>query len=421
MQLRQLLLVCLTAFVTCAAHAASLSDIDKKKLPADPQLTLALAKISKLEPYVQYFSPNWQAPFTKEEAASELRNASAIVNAFRQKDAANEELALLAGLIHTYAYNLDLENASEAATKDFQDAEKLNPTDVRPRWFLADHQCETTEYLKQGMESMLSLGDAAPSNALPIAFWEDYINCAGETMMPAHALRASSNLDPQARGNTLMNAVLGKVRANASSAKTYKPEELWITYDIPNGVQFRTYACGMSFELPQGWKPKFFPIKDGKCAVQIELPPIKGNDGDWTPNIFLLVMPPAGNEKFDDFAAKFETRGVKQESAELAALCPVAKCVSVDMFDTKTYPTAGGGHGWILMFQRGQPLNPGIALETEPVPPPAHGDGGFFHPPDYLFRFPGTLNYVILLDTAASILPQAKLEFSQFVKTLRVD
>jgi hypothetical protein len=411
-----LLLVAFTAY----SHAASLSDLRTAKLPNDPAIQPLLSDVRDLEPWVRSFAAPWHAPMTKEAATARIAADLQITENLRQKYPDNAELALLSGLVASYAFNLDVNDSWNIAPAALSAATKLDSSDLRGKWFLAAHNCQTSKLLKEGMSAMLDV-QASSRNDLPSSFWFDYMTCATVADMPAHAAAASLHLGPADLADPIANAVINKMRGPASLTQDYKPEALWSSAPVTGGTLYRNYACGISFVAPSNWQPRFHTISTGRCIVLFELPAVNGVKGSWLPNILVVVHAPLAGESFEDSAKRFEgDRGVNQENAQLAALCPVKPCRTADKFDKETYPSEGGGHGIILQFERTQPQVTGIALETFPMPPPTDRDITY-RPNDYIARFPGNLYYTFLLDSAVSILPQASQSFTDFLKTVHVD
>jgi len=411
--------------VLCLAgkmFAASLADIHTAKLPQDASIGPVVAEVQDLEPYVQSFSPTWNAPVKKEEAIAKLDLAMKTLEAARKKYPQNEELALLSGLVASYAFNLDVKDSWNVAPSALTAASQLDPSDFRGKWFLAAHNCQTATLLPSGMKALLEI-DASASTDLPASFWLDEMACATETEMPAHALRAESHLSTDARSNRLVEAILSKYKGIASVDTNYKPEDLWFFDPTDNGTTYRNYACGLSFTIPAAWTPSFYPIADGKCAMTLAMAPIKGVKGEWTPEVAVIAHVERPRDSFAEYAEHLEgSGGAAQQNSSLSTLCPVAKCRAADLFDQKLYPGEGGGHGYLLQFERSRPEWSGIALETQPISLASVPDKiTTFRTPDYVARFPGNIYYSFLLDSATSILPEAQKEFQIFMKTVRVD
>ena len=413
------LCVFLTA-LSLSSFAASIKDIRIDKLPNDPALQAALADARELEPWVRAYSANWTAPVTKAAAAARLASDMKAAEAGRIKYPDNEEVALVSGLIASYAFNIDVKDSWNVAPAAFNAAIKLDSSDARGTWFLAAHNCQTVKLLKEGMSALLAV-ESSGAKDLSSPFWLDYMACATETLMPAHAYYAATKLAPGDRSDPIAVAILSKAKGEASATQAYKPEQLWSTLPVDGGMSFRSYACGISFTVPSGWEPQVYPVSGGKCAIVLQLPPMPGVKGSWTPNIVVMAHMAVPGDSFVGYATLIEgKRGAELDNRQLRALCTFANCITADMFDAHAYPTEGGGHGYIMQFERSRPSNPGFALETSPIPPTADSTGAF-RSPDYLARFPGAIYYSILLDSAVSILPKANEDFVTFVKSIRTD
>ena len=73
-----------------------------------------------------------------------------------------------------------------------------------------------------------------------------------------------------------------------------------------------------------------------------------------------------------------------------------------------------------MVFKREAPEFPGILFE-EPAGPEAPKDGKvrYFRPQDRICRLDGPLYYVVMLDTADSVLGEAKHDYDTLLEHLR--
>ena len=410
----------LVASLTCYSFAASIKDIRVDKLPDDPALKAALADAQELEPWVRDFEMTWSAPVTQADSEARLAVDMKVAETARAKYPDNEEVALLSGLIASYAYNLEVKKSWDVAHDAFNAAIKLDSSDPRGAWFLAAHNCQTTDRLKEGMSGLLEVESRRPKN-LPSSFWLDYMACATVTDMPAHANYAATRLAPADRADSQAVAILNNSKGAASLTQDYKPGEIWSATAVEGGVSFRSYACGISFTTPADWKPRVYPISGGKCAIELQIPSMKGKHGAWNANILVMSHAELPGDSFPEYAAHVEPKGEKQDNPQLQALCGYPNCRTADIFDKDMYPKEGGGHALSLQFERPQPQIAGIALEPFPIPPPKDRKTPYFSLPDYIARFPGNIYYTIAIDTTVSILPKANEDFITFVKSIRTD
>lgn len=132
-------------FIVGAAPArADLAAIHQDKLPQSPSVLSAFYDAQQLEPYTDHWSPTWNYPISKNNAASRLALDLAVLRAAVKKHPHNEELLLLTALVAHYAYNVDVPGTFKVLRKSLIEAAKLQPDDVRPNWFRADFICQTT-------------------------------------------------------------------------------------------------------------------------------------------------------------------------------------------------------------------------------------------------------------------------------------
>jgi hypothetical protein len=169
---------------------ADIAAIHASALPQEPAVLAALDDAKQLEPYCKFWSNDWQNPVPKNEVATRLGKDLESLTLAIKNHPDSEEL-LLTGLVARYAYNLDVEGSHDMAISALEQAQTLAPADFRPLWFRATLQCQTVE-MKPGADEFLSVEASHSWDQLPVAFWDDYIECAYVTNMPAHVLRAAS-------------------------------------------------------------------------------------------------------------------------------------------------------------------------------------------------------------------------------------
>jgi hypothetical protein len=101
----------------------------------------------------------------------------------------------------------------------------------------------------------------------------------------------------------------------------------------------------------------------------------------------------------------------------------VRNCLAGEAVQPGQYKAEGDGHVFITAFQSDEPPFPGLAFEEAQELPPAKNDGSpvYFHATEKLRRLPGTLYYMVILESADSVLASAQEAYSKLLKTVRVD
>ena len=224
-----LLLACLFSLLSPRLFA-DIAAIHANALPQETAVLSALDDAKQLEPYSRSWTMNWDYPVAKDEVAARLSKDLGFLTLASKRHPENAELLLLTGLVADYAYNVDVDGSYDAAMNALGQAEKLAPADFRAGWFRATLECQTTQP-KAGGDEFLSIEAGHAWDQLPVAFWDDYIECAYITNMPAHLLRAADHLQklgaPVSERRNAIVDLAHKRFAPFDPEKDYKPEEVW--------------------------------------------------------------------------------------------------------------------------------------------------------------------------------------------------
>lgn len=418
------LTVAATLLLVTPSAIAGLKDIHPEKLPQDEAVHKAYTDALTVEGMVHSWSEKWSYGTPKKDVVSRLKASLDALQKANSANPGNEELLLLMGLVASYAYNVDIEGSHELAVDSLEEARKLAPGDYRPQWFLGSHQCQTVDLTKEGMDNLLSVERLLSWEQLPPDFWDDYIPCATVTNMPAHGLRAGDHLKmlhapPSDYRDTLMEAARGRLKMPDPTA-TYSKENAWSVKTVDSRSVFTSFVCGFSFSSPGEWRVARLAVQEGQCVVQLETGPYKNGASDVVPNILVIVRQAKTGESLDDFKKVFMRTGpFKQASVHN---CPSQECQTSEAVKPGLYGSNGDGHAILTVFERRAPAFPGLALE-EPtaLPSPEEGKTTHLHPNERLNRFEGTLYYLVLLDTASSVLGKAEDDFEDFLKRFQAE
>lgn len=411
------------------AHA-DLAAIHRDKLPQTASVQSAFDDATQLEPYTDRWVADWHFPVSKKAAAARLGKDLKVLRAAVKENPNNEELLLLTALVAHYAYNVDAGNA-EANYGTVKDsliaAAGLNPPDVRPNWFRADFLCQTIEPAS-GAATFLAIEAAHPWRDLPAAFWDNYLACALVTKMPAHALRAVDHLKQlNAAPSGLRDAYADMAQRQfdpVDLGETYENKEAW--YSTPDGsdLEFTSTACGVRFRVKPDWGIERLELQKGICAAVFSAGPYAAPNGPLSPEILVIVRRPDAQETLADFLHRFTTEGTF--AAMTVGSCPASACLGMKGLRPGRYGKDGDSLPRMVAFAADQPPYPGLVFETPEGPPGPSSPSEenkvlHFSPDQTLQRIPGTLYYLVGLDTASSIEPQAAADFDWFLQHVEVE
>ncbi len=421
---RRVSLVCFTVLCGAVWARADLAAINKEKLPQDPALLRATAEIAAFEPMVDHWSAQWNYSRKKKEVAAAIERDLQLIRQSSERSPENEELLLLLGLVAHYSYNLDSEPGYMLAVDSFNKAQRVSPQDYRPEWFLAQHQCQSSSQLMEGMKRLLALENARPWRDLPAAFWDDYLQCALVSNMPVHGVRAGKRAAQLSNDQTevrkaLMESLEHRLVAPDPKA-TYPAREVWAAENSGDRVIFTASLFGLRFSIPGSWQVRLGDVNAGIATGQFGIGPYRGKSGDVVPNILIVMRPPKPHETLEDFVATL-TRG-HTVSAISPSVCPVEKCIGGTAVTAGGYQLEGDAHMVLTAFARQAPEYPGLLFE-QPVslPPTPDSQTHFFRAGPQLQRLPGTLYYLVLVDTASSVADKAKQDYTTFMQHLEVE
>lgn len=422
---RCLYLIAVAVALAATPAFADLKAIHKDKLPQEAKVLNALAEVSAVEAMVDHWSDKWRYQMPKEQVAATLNRSLADLKETAEASPENEELLLLLGLVAHYSYNLDAEGTYEIAVDSFHKAQKLAPEDFRPAWFLGLHQCQSSSEFVEGMKKLLALENSKESQQLPAAFWDDYLQCAVVTNMPAHALRAgsrASKLDPQpSRMRTALVEGMQKRLLQPDPDGAYPAKQVWFAETTGASTVFTSFLFGLRFTFPGEWRLNLPEVQKAFGMAQFEVGPYAGKSGQVTPNIVVIARPPKRGETLQDLLlAVTKNHG---GAAIPASVCPSQQCLAWEAVKPGMYKEEGDGHMIVTAFERDTPDFPGLSFENPaPLPnTPKDSQVHAFHPEDRLQRFPGKLYYLVMLDTASSVLEKAKQDYESFLKNLQVE
>jgi hypothetical protein len=407
-----------------ASHClADMAAIHAERLPQETTVLAAYDDAQQLETYSHSWSNKWLYPISKDEVAMRLGKDLGFLTIALKNHPDNAELLLLTGLVARYAYNLDIDGSYDTALNVLGQAQKMAPGDVRASWFRATLKCQTMQP-KAGAEEFLSIENSHAWEQLPSAFWDDYIECASVTNMPAHILQATDHLEKLHAPASEMRNFLVKTAHNRFDSfdpkKQYTPKELWVGANAGEKPDFTSTTCGVRLRANGDWEINNLGLNGKGCVANFSTGPYKATTRNLSPSILMLVQQAEKNETLLDFAKKY-SKGLF--GLFTPARCPAVECVALWGVQQGMYKKDGDGHGRIIVFERDQPEFPGLIFETpmEISKPEATEKITYYRPNQTQQRIPGKLFYLVLLDTAASIEEPAMKDLDFFLKNLTVE
>jgi hypothetical protein len=419
-------IILFSTFSLGADVCAQLRQIDPAKFPEDQRVQTVFSKVRPIEYMAHSWSSTWSYDTPKTQVASLLRSSLHDLRSAEASAPQNEELLLLTGIVAHLAYNVDVENTYEVAVQSFEKAHELAPADYRPEWFLASHRCQSNE-LKTGMEQMLAIEGQKLWRALPVDFWDDYINCSTISLMPAHTLRAIDHAVHLGESPTSYSLAvqMANNRFKSTDADTvYSAHDAWQTTKRDGDVQFASDVCGIGFSAHGDWHLDIRDVAKGTCLLMIETGPYPSKSGQATPTIMILSRPAKPEEQLDDFVHSLTTLKYPSARSFTAPSCPSDRCTAFEIVTDALYPSEGGAHLLVVGFAARAPDFPGLLFErpTAPSEPkPEKKTSYYYRPDDRLHRMPGVLYTVVLLDSNASIFEKAVEDFQYVLKSIQLD
>ena len=387
----------------------------------------ALDDARQLEPYSLYWTAEqlWQFDIPRQKVADRLSVDLGILKESVNAHPENAELTILAALVANHSHNLEVNGAYDTAMKMLETAGKLAPGDLRVNWFRATLHCQSTE-IEEGARGFLVLESGAGADRLPAGFWDDYMECALLSNMPAHVLRAASYLEKShVSQSDRGKAYVGFARERLvpfDPQKEYEPSAVFLGYDDGNDEVLTGASFGAKMRVHATWEKSGFKLKGNRGTTLFLSGPYAAKKGTLKPSILLLAQQAKPGQTLEEFSASFD-RSHGTFAQDVPNLCPAQRCMAERGVEPGLYRENGDGHTWIIVFEREQPEFPGLIFESPSALPHKEGKKG---PESFRFapiqqRMPGKLFYLVMLDTAVSIEEPALKDFDFFLKNLTVE
>jgi hypothetical protein len=311
---------------------ADIAAIHASALPQELAVLSALDDARQLEPYSRWYTPDamWKFPVTKADVAARLGKDLGFLTLAAKNHPDNADLLLLTGLVARYAYNVDVVGSYDTAMSVLDQAGKLAPADFRAAWFRATLKCQTTQP-DTGAVDFLSIEAGHAWDQLPASFWDDYMECALLTSMPAHALRAVSYTERLHASDAGRRAsIIDIVRKRFDPYdpnKKYEPKEVWSGENVGDAVVFTSTLCGVRLRSHGDWAIQNLELRNGSCVANFTTGLYRGTAHALHPSVLLLVQQPRPGESLEEYSKKFQNDGTFESDPALH--CPVAHCITL--------------------------------------------------------------------------------------------
>ncbi len=402
------------------AARADVAAVHRDKLPQSITTLGAYDDLIQIEHCVDRYSETWQCNLDRQKVVDRLFEDFEFLVSSLRVNPDNRELRLLTLLAAHYAYNVDIDMSYEGFKSAYQPLSQAHDDDIRPRWFLADFQCQAND-IEEGMNGFLNMEKSLPANALPARFWHDYTSCATMTVMPAHALHAIDNWqtlqparDPQRE--EYRNIAVSRFVAYLPQSK-YDVGEIWSMEKRTDATFMTASVCGVKAVLKLDWEIQHTAFDSGTCSLTV-VPGRLG--GSRQPTMIVTARRQRQGETLEVFEQAFLGNRAASAKKVPAEFCPAKAC---DEFTLAS--SDGSARSHYLFFSRPQPQYPGLALELPRQAQQANdqnnSDGTYFHPRGTLRRLSGTIYYMVVLDAATSVEPQADGDYVYLLQHLAVD
>ncbi|MBZ5525445.1 MAG: hypothetical protein LAP21_24740 [Acidobacteriia bacterium] len=422
--IRSYCLLCSIVLLVAPLSMAHIQDIDRQKLPQTPAVLKVCADVAEIEDMVFQWSEKWRFQVPREKVVGVLAGSLAELQKQLKASPENEELWLLTALVAHYAHNVDVEGAADAAVDSLENAHKLAPGDYRYGWFLGLHQCQIGE-MKEGTDKMLAIEQDTEWQKLPVGFWDDYIFCTEISNMPAHVLRAADHLKkmkaPPSWERDALVDIAEKRLKTADPVATYPFREVWSVRKTDTGMIFMNSMFGIALWSNGDWKVSLSDIQQGRAMLQLESGPYSGHAGNVSPGLVVIARPPKAGETLSAFLQGAWPEGPALKASEAIA-CPVKECLAAEAIRPGGYKTEGDGHFFLTAFAGQAPEFPGLRFEeSQGLPSSEEKGASYFRPQDSWRRLNGTLYYLVVLDTAESVVESARGDYQKLLRGIQLE
>lgn len=255
-------------------------------------------------------------------------------------------------------------------------------------------------------------------------FWEDYAYVAYFCQMFLHTVSALDSAKKYLQKESRYEEIFGRKLRNKfhypDVNDTLDVKNLWSIIHEDSMATFISIPLGYKISIPIHWKILPLSYFNRIAGLNFKLSPYMGYMGEITTNISIITHVPAKDESLDDYMKKFLKTTFSFEQVDLQLSLNEKSYIGINQY---LYEDEGGAKVIVLGFERSEPVNRLSILEKpQSLNPSTNGFSAYRLNRDTLYyRFPGKLQYVILLDCCNSIFTMVFEDFKAALKTFVVE
>jgi tetratricopeptide (TPR) repeat protein len=357
------------------------------------------------ESYFDHWNQKWNYSVSKDSLIKELRIC---YETFSKIDYNSIEINLLLGDIAHFLYNLDESSFNDKAINYYEAAEKIDSSDYRAYWFLANHYCMSNQ-IKKSIDTYFKAKKLIPK-AEPPEFWEQFAFAAALSNMNSNCIFAMSKVR-QITGKpgifeTQMGDAIRERLKDGDPNLSYAKKDLWYgVKGTPNS--FISRPLGIMVSLDSTWQINPMDYANNVAAVVFMPPRLKSKSGkEIGITIAILAKVVTSNDDINNLITKMSAQFPQKKKIDFST--KYDKMVSYDLKNKNAYKDRGGARAIIIGFERSCPNNPGLLLER-PIALTSDKKqvASYFRFNTSINRFKPSIQYVIMLDTCEDIYPES--------------
>lgn len=363
------------------------------------------------------WTPNWTSNIPKSDVIKELKRIHDIFNKIPDREK-NIEVLLALGDISHFLYNLDEKDYYEQAVNFYLSAKKMDISDYRAYWFLGNHYALSARQ-EESVNQFFIAKEKIPNGKKILEFWEEYafaFNLAGMTSNSIYGMSQAKAIlgEPCYLEKTLGEAIKSRLIKSPIDT-TYKYTDIWTSHESD-----KTYTCscrpwGIKVTFDKSWGNTFADYKNRSSYFVLKPDAIKGyNKSDVTYSIAVINRIPKENENLNSWLNQMTAPYPTKTKIEFSN--KYENIVAYELKAPEMYTSQGGGHMYVIGFEKEPPLYPGLDIEI-PVSFKSEKDNtgpNYFRLNSSFTRFDSKVQYIIILDACEAIHDEALKVFKDF-------
>ncbi|MDR0517679.1 MAG: hypothetical protein LBH25_11605 [Fibromonadaceae bacterium] len=400
-------IIILFLILNASVSFAHLSYIDFSKVSNDKKLVSAFDFVKNNKQYYDHWSPKWNYDKPKQDLINQLREYHKDFSALAKK---NAETYLLLGDIAHYLFNMNDTAYHSIAAKNYNEAIKSNSKDYRAYWFLAYHYALSNRPIL-AIDNFKKAEKLLPSKQ-SADFWNDYALAASVANMPSHSIYAMDKVKSISGKEGSFQRQLGETvyrRIDSVDKKqSYVAKDIWAVSQDDKKIILTSKPLGIKVLLDSTWDLSLISdYQKNATAIAVKPPAIiskKERKIGYT--IAIMAKTVDDNEKLDDFINSFVSGYSNKKKISFSN--KYEKMIAYEIIEKTVYQEMGGGHMYMVSFERNEPRYPGLLLELPQALPESNSDDVIFLTPlNSKGRFNGKIFYLIMLDSCEEINEQS--------------